>query len=84
MTLRNAGVIPVLIFFGVAVFGSVAVNWAPDFGYPTGGHAFTVGSEVRTFAPEPATGPLLGAGLGLLGLAGGGGRIAARRRSRQR
>ncbi len=84
MTLRTAAIISVLIFFGVGVYSSVAVNRAPDFGYPTGGHAFTVGSEVRTFAPEPATGPLLGAGLGLLGLARGGGRIAARRRSRQR
>ncbi len=84
MTLRTAAIISVLIFFGAGVSASVGLNRPPLYGTATGGHVFTVGSEVRTFVPEPATGPLLGAGLGLLGLAGGGGRIAARRRSRQR
>ncbi len=44
------------------------------------GHAPEIGNEVRAVVPEPTTGPLLGLGLGLLGLAGGArGRRALKR-----
>jgi hypothetical protein len=42
----------------------------PDCGTP-GLHQFEVGSEIRTFVPEPATGALVALGLVVVGLMGG-------------
>jgi hypothetical protein len=52
----------------------------PDFWTTLFFHRFTVGTEVRTFVPEPATGTLVGLGLVFMGFVGGSRRAAAHAR----